>query len=308
MPLATPPSRDLDVIVVSWNSAAHLAATLEALPAWCRVIVVDNASVDASVELARAHGAEVIELPENIGFPAGVNRGLREVIRPTVMLLNPDLVIGPTAIERCLDALWEDAGIGLVGPATTTADGEPEPSAARRDRTASQVLIESVGLVHISRRLDRQMVHDRSMSRDVDAVNGACMLMRTALLRSLGGMDTAVFMYLEDMDLCRRVRDAGYRVRFIADAPATHLGGASTARGDQAQQDRAYLHRIDADVEFVRRYGRRGAAGLAVAAHVLRAAIGCALTLVWRRRASRYRSALRYALAQVRGRTAPPAV
>src|SRR5688572_23228379 len=74
MAAPTSPSRDLDVIVVSWNSAAHLAATLATLPAWCRVIVVDNASVDASVDVARAHGAEVIELSENIGFPAGVNR------------------------------------------------------------------------------------------------------------------------------------------------------------------------------------------------------------------------------------------
>ena len=76
------------------------------------------------------------------------------------------------------------------------------------------------------------MIRDRGQDRDVDAVNGAFMLLRTDLLRSLGGLDESVFMYLEDADLCRRVRDARLRVRFVAGAPAVHGGGTSTARGD----------------------------------------------------------------------------
>jgi GT2 family glycosyltransferase len=302
------PPRDVDAIVVSWNSEPHLGAALGALPGWVGPLVVDNASADGSAAVAERHGAHVVRLPTNLGFAAGVNRGLDLVQAPFVLLLNPDLVIEEEALHRLLDALQRDPSVGLVGPATVDASGEPEPAAARRDRTALQILIESIGLVHLSRQFDRQMIHDRRRSQDVDAVNGACMLLRTDLLRSLDGLDDTLFMYLEDMDLCRRLRDAGYRVRFVADAPARHEGGASTARGDRDEQARAYLHRIDADVEFLRRYGRPGAAGAAVAAYVFRSLVGCLVTLVWRDRAVRYRAALRYSWRLRRGGTRPAPV
>lgn len=308
MAVHPPPSRDIDAIVVSWNSEPHLGATLEALPAWVRAIVVDNASADGSIAVARAHGALILAQAENVGFPVAVNRGLAEVTAPFVLLLNPELIIEERSLRRCLDELRGDHSIGLVGPATTNVRGAPEPAAARRDRSALQILVESLGLVHVSRRLDLQMIRDRRTTIDVDAVNGACMLMRTQLLRSLGGLDESVFMYLEDIDLCRRVRDAGHRIRFVADAPARHTTGASTARGNEEQRDRAYLHRIDADLEFLRRYGRRGEVGLAVAAHILRALVGRLVAVVRRDRASRYRQALAYALAQQQGRRAPPPV
>lgn len=299
---------DLDVIVVSWNSAPHLGAALAALPDWVRVIVVDNESADTSVDVARAHGAEVVEMGHNAGFPAAVNAGLSAATAPAVLLLNPDLVVGPGTIERCLDELDRDATIGLVGPATTTPTGRPEPAAARHDRRAWHIAVESLGLVHLDRRFDRQMVHDRSCDQDVDSVNGAFMLVRTELLRALGGLDTAVFMYLEDADLCRRVRDAGFRVRFVAGATAVHEGGASTAQGTSDAQTRAYLHRIDADVEFVRRYGFRCESALAIAAFVLRAVVGLLVSVVRPTRRARYRSALIYTLRQLRGRRAPEAV
>lgn len=302
------PLRDVDAIVVSWNSEPHLRASLSRLPTWVRPIIVDNASSDGSVDVARSLGAVVVEQGENAGFPAAVNRALVEVEAPYVLLMNPDLVIAEDALIRCLDELEADPTIGVVGPATTHPNGRPEPAAARRDRTAAHVFVESLGLVHLSRRFDRQMVHDRRKTMDVDAVNGACMLLRTDLLRSLDGLDESVFMYLEDVDLCRRVRDAGYRVRFVADAPAQHQASSSTARGSTAEQARAYLHRIDAEVEFLRRYGRRGEAGLAVAAHVVRALLGCAVALVRRDRATRHRMALRYSLAQRGGRKPAPPV
>lgn len=296
---------DLDVIVVTWNSAPHMGATLTALPSWARAIVVDNASADGSVEVARAHGAHVIEMGRNAGFPGAVNAGLAEVTAPATLLLNPDIAVAPGAIERCLEVLRSDPSIGLVGPATTTPEGRPEPAAARHDRRAWHILIESLGLVHLDRRFDRQMVHDRSADQDVDAVNGAFMLIRTDLLRSLDGLDETVFMYLEDADLCRRVRDLGLRVRFVADAHAVHEGGASTSQGSSDAQVRAYLHRIDADVEFVRRYGFHGETVLAVGAFVLRAIVGLAVSMLRPARRPRYRAALRYSLRQLRGRQAP---
>lgn len=305
MPAPDATIRDLDVIVVTWNSAGHLEATLTALPPGARVTVVDNASVDSSVELARAHGARILEMARNVGFPAAVNAGLATLTAPMVLLLNPDIVVAPGTVERCIAVIDADPTIGIVGPATTTPAGRPEPSAARHDRRAWHILIESLGLVHLSRRLDRQMIHERDHDQDVDAVNGAFILMRTDLLRSLGGLDASVFMYLEDADLCRRVRDAGLRVRFVADAPAVHEGGASTAQGSEGAQVRAYLHRIDADLEFLRRHGRRGETGLALAGFVLRSLIGLAVGVMRPERRTRYRAALRYSVQQLGGRQPP---
>ena len=299
---------DVDAIVVTWNSAPHLGATLAALPTSVHALVVDNGSADDSADIARVHGATVHELKRNLGFPVAVNRALEEVTAELVLLLNPDLVVGPLAIERCAAVLTADDTIGLVGPATTTPDGRPEPAAARADRRAWHIALESLGLVHLDRRFDRQMVHDRSHDQDVDAVNGAFMLMRTDVLRSLGGLDESVFMYLEDADLCRRVRDRGLRVRFVANAHAVHLGGASTAQGDQHAQARAYLHRIDADLEFLRRHGHRGEVPLAIGAFVLRALVGLVVSVVRPARRARYRAALGFTLRQVSGRRPAPPV
>jgi GT2 family glycosyltransferase len=155
---------------------------------------------------------------------------------------------------------------------------------------------------------DRQTIHDRSADRDVDAVNGAFMLIRSDLLRALGGLDETVFLYLEDGDLCRRVRDAGYSVRFVAGASAVHAGATSTSRGTREAQVRAYLHRLDADIEFLRRYGRHGEAGLAVLAFLLRAGVGVVVSIWIKDRRLRYSTALRWTWSQRRGRLPPPPV
>jgi hypothetical protein len=298
----------VDAVIVTWNSAPDLPECLAALPGNVRPIVVDNGSADDSTAVAEQAGATVVALGENRGFPAAVNVGLAEVTSDLTLLLNPDVVVGVGTVERCCDVLLGEPTIGLVGPNTVRSDGRPEPPAARHDRSALQILLETLGLTRLHPWFERQTIRDRSMDQDVDAVNGAFMLLRTALLRSLGGLDETVFMYLEDGDLCRRVRDAGYRVRFVADAPAVHAGGASTARGDRDTQARVYLHRLDADIEFLRRYGRRGEAGLAVGAFLLRAVVGLVVSIRMKERRTRYASALRWTWGQRRGRRPPPAV
>lgn len=298
----------VDAVIVTWNSAPDLPACLAALPPTVRPIVVDNGSGDDVVVVAQAAGATVIALSDNRGFPAAVNVGLQRVTSHVTLLLNPDVIVQEGAIERCREVLLSDASVGLVGPNTVSPDGRPEPPAARRDRRAMHILLESLGLTRLHPWFDRQTVRDRSTDRDVDAVNGAFMLIRSDLLRALGGLDESVFLYFEDGDLCRRVRDAGYRVRFVAGASAVHAGATSTSRGDPGAQARAYLHRLDADIEFVRRYGYRGEAGLAVAAFLLRAGIGVVVSTWMKERRLRYTAALRWVWSQRRGRRPPAPV
>jgi GT2 family glycosyltransferase len=308
MPPRPPDPAVVDAVIVTWNSGPDLPACLAALPSFVRPIVVDNGSADDGVAIARATGIDVVVLGENRGFPAAVNVGLERVTSDFTLLLNPDLVVGEGAVERCLDVLAHDSSIGLVGPNTVDSDGRPEPPAARKDRRAGHILLESLALTRLHPWFDRQTIRDRSADRDVDAVNGAFMLVRTDLLRSLGGLDETVFMYLEDADLCRRVRDSGYRVRFVAGATAVHAGATSTSRGDTEAQARAYLHRLDADIELLRRYGRRGEAGVGVAAYLLRSVVGLVVSTRMKDRRQRYASALRWTWSQRRGRMQPPKV
>lgn len=302
------PTPTVDAIIVTWNSAPDLPACLASLPPAVRPLIVDNGSADASVELARAARAVVLEIGTNLGFPRAVNLALEEVRAPFTLLLNPDVVLDPGCIERCLAVLEADPTIGIVGANTRQPDGRAEPPAARRDRRLLHILVETFGLQLLDRRLDRQMVHDRSQDRDVDAVNGAFMLARSDLLRDVGGLDEHVFMYFEDQDLCRRVRDRGLRVRFVADAGAVHGSGTSTARGDAAARTRAYLHRIDADLELLRRYGRPHEPPFAALAYALRCCIGLVVSIGRPDRRHRYAAALPYALRQLRRRVPPPPV
>ena len=298
----------VDALIVTWNSGPDLPACLAALRPFVRPIVVDNGSADDGVAIARAAGLDVIALGENRGFPAAVNVGPRAGDQRLHAAPQPGRGGGRGRGRALPRRPGRDASIGLVGPNTVNSDGRPEPPAARRDRRARHILLESLALTRLHPWFDRQTIRDRSVDRDVDAVNGAFMLVRTELFRALGGLDESVFMYLEDADLCRRVRDAGYRVRFVAGASAVHAGATSTSRGDTDAQARAYLHRLDADIEFLRRYGRRGEAGLGVAAFLLRAGVGLVASTWMKDRRRRYANALRWTWAQRRGRTQPPAV
>lgn len=304
----------LSSIVVTWNSSR----TLERCVRSCRavadpmeIVVVDNASSDDSAQIAEACGAVAIRNDENRGFAAGVNIGLARCTAPLLLLLNPDVVLEPGAVERCVHLL-DRTGAGIVGANLRTPDGRPDRAAARRFKSVCTVLIEALGLPTISPMLDWQHfpTWDRSDSREVPCVNGAFMLMRTDLLRELGGLDESVFMYLEDLDLCWRVRERGLSVWFCADAIATHVGGTSTAAGNIDQQSIAHLHRLDGTIEFVVRTGRPGTRIVVVALLVVQSLIAGVLGTFSRDRvrAARHWRALPWLARQFVRRQAPPRV
>lgn len=270
---------------------------------------MDNASEDRSAEIARMHGARVVKSGVNAGFPAAVNAALAHASAPYVLLLNPDVELGPGVLDRCLEELLANPDIGVVGCNLRRVDGTPDLGAARRFRSLAGIALETFGVTRLSMRFDVQYLSDRArtVSRDVDCINGAFMLLSTELLRRLGGLDETAFMYLEDQDLCRRVWNEGLRVRFVADAIATHVGGASTGRASPQRRNLAYLHRTDADIEMIaRRHGSR-ARRAAIALFGLRAVFGLVFGVVTRDPdlRSRYSTALRWLFRQVGSRTPP---
>jgi N-acetylglucosaminyl-diphospho-decaprenol L-rhamnosyltransferase len=222
------------VVVVSYNSADHLRACVEPLARAedIHVVVVDNGSTDDSVQRVSDLPVTLIE-QDNLGFGTGCNAGWRAHDAPHVLFLNPDATIEPGAVRRLADAVMQD-GVGAVAPKILEAGAAIARSQRRFPRPAS-TFGEALLLHRVFRNAawSTEVITDRATydrAGTAEWVSGACVLVRRELLEQLGGFDEGFFMYSEDTDLCRRIWDAGFSVRFEPEAVAVHHGGASAPR------------------------------------------------------------------------------
>lgn len=275
------------------------------------MLCYDNASQDGSADIAARAGSEVIRSSTNDGFPRAVNSLLPRVESRLVLLLNPDVTLNRDALTKSMREL-DDPNVGLVGANLRRPDGRPDPPAARRFRTVGTILLESLGFTRLWRRLDVQYYPrwDRSESRDVACINGAYMLLRTADLRDLGGLDESVFLYLEDQVLCDQIARGGRRVRFAADAIAHHVGGGPTEASSPERRAAAYLHRLDASLEIVRLRQGQHARRAATLVLMLRCSALYGLSRAQRNTDGvlKYGSGIRWLNGQWRSRRPPPPV
>jgi hypothetical protein len=226
----------VDVVVVSYNSRAHLRRCVAPLAGsnGVRAIVVDNASPDRAHETVRDLPVTIVELPTNGGFSAGCNAGWRAGSAPYVLFLNPDSRLEPAALERLLAVLERDPGAGAAAPRIVGEDGELHWSQRRFPHPVS-IWAQALYLHRVfprARWVD-ELVRDRAayaQPGSPDWASGACLLVRRELLEELGGLDDGFFMYWEDTDLCRRIRELGLDVRYEPAVTLVHAGGASAPR------------------------------------------------------------------------------
>jgi len=199
------------------------------------VVVVDNASGDDSLAALRAAlpDVAVVETGRNLGYAAAANRGIAHTETDVVAVCNADLRVRPGAGAALLRRFDAEPDLGVVGPAIVEPDGTRYPSARR-----VVSVTDAVGhgtLLHVwpgnpfTRRY-RQLDADPDRARDVDWVSGAAVWLRRAALDAVHGWDERYFMYVEDVDLCWRLRQAGWRVSFEPAATVVHVQGVSTAR------------------------------------------------------------------------------
>ncbi len=232
-------SPTLSVVVVTYNSEAQVGAALRALDKAAtatsfEVIVVDNASADASIEVVRAEcpDATVIVSPENLGFAAACNRAARRARGDFLLFLNPDSETDPAAIDAAIEYLTKHPMVGIVGGRTRYADGRLNPTCCFAEPTLWSALCYATGLASIFRSstvFNPEAIGgwDRDSDRAVHVVTGCFALMRTSLFRSLNGFDERFFMYSEDTDLCRRLRNLGLQCVHLREVGLVHLGGGS---------------------------------------------------------------------------------
>jgi N-acetylglucosaminyl-diphospho-decaprenol L-rhamnosyltransferase len=225
----------IDVVVVSYNSREHLHGCVAPLARvdGVRVLVVDNASTDGSLETVANLAVTTIPQRMNLGFAHGCNVGWRIGSAPLVLFLNPDAIISPDALQRLAETLLADSSAGAAAP-RILHDGALVPSLRRFPRLRS-----TYARAFFLHRLFPQASWTDEIVRDereyerpqtVDWASGACLLVRRAALEWLGGFDDGFFLYCEEIDLCRRLRELGLSVRYEPRAACTHVGGASAPR------------------------------------------------------------------------------
>jgi N-acetylglucosaminyl-diphospho-decaprenol L-rhamnosyltransferase len=228
----------VDVVVVSYNSRDALRHCVEPLAALSgvRVVVVDNASSDGSLETVADLPVHAVALPDNRGFAHGCNVGICAGRERFVLLLNPDATLDERSLRHLVQVLEDDERVGAVAPQIRHSDGSLEFSLRRFPRLRSSYsralfLHRMFPRAHWS---DEVVRNEEAYVRrwSPEWVSGACILLRRALVEDLGGLDERFFLYSEDTDLCRRVHDAGFEIRYEPTARATHAGGGSAPRAE----------------------------------------------------------------------------
>lgn len=237
----TSAAADLSVIVVAADSGPVLGdcvAYVLAIDAVDELLVLDNASGDDSVDgIEQAHADDarvrIIRNDRNLGFGAAMNVGARQARGANLLLLNPDCLLQAAHVRRLLQTLTQTPDAGLVGAVVCAPDGTPDPASRRRDPLLRRSFNTLTG------RAQREP-EDPARSgvtvpgpipeavTEVEAVSGAAMLMSRELFRQLGGFDEGYFLHCEDLDLCRRVRDAGRRVVLDGRVRVVHAKGTSS--------------------------------------------------------------------------------
>jgi N-acetylglucosaminyl-diphospho-decaprenol L-rhamnosyltransferase len=230
------------VVVVAANSGGDLGECVQHVlssTAPVEVIVSDNASQDGSIEAlaGRWRGdarLRIIHNGTNLGFGAGCNRGAAQAQGDALLFLNPDCQIEPDTVASLRAVADADDRIGLLGADIVNVAGVAEPASRRRDPLLRRTLMTLTGLYHLELRWPAlQGVNivaraDVPALQDVDAVSGAAMSMRRRVFEQVGGFDEGYFLHCEDLDLCRRVRDEGFRVVCASQVRVVHRKGTSS--------------------------------------------------------------------------------
>lgn len=253
MPQENPP--DISIILVHYRTEKLLGLCLKALATSLNaagrrseVFVVDNGSDAQKIAGLKQFFGKIhwIHNGANEGFARACNQALKLARGKHILLLNPDCLIAAQTIPRMLKHMESDERIGLAGPRHRYPDGKLQPT-CREFPTLGNVAAEQLFLNKLFPRSSRWnaykmggFAHDQV--REVDQLMGSCLFMRRALLEEIGALDERFFMYFEEVDLCRRAKQAGWKVMFFPDeaTDVSHAGGASSDQDVSARVTQRY--------------------------------------------------------------------
>src|SRR5882672_4895379 len=257
--------RSADLVIDCLRSMAEQPSLLDRI----RVIVVDNASGDGSVEKLTAtveaaswsRWATVVPLHRNGGFAFGCNAGVREALKQApqlqyVMFLNPDTVVHAGAVETLVAFLDSHQNAGIAGSRIVNSAGEVERSAHHIPTPVGELAV-AARLGFLSRFRGRAQHSSEASPRECDWVSGASLIVRRTVLQAVGELDEGFFLYFEELDFCLRAQKAGWKVYFVPEACITHFEGAVTGITDVARRRPAYWYNSRRRY-FIKHFGAMG--------------------------------------------------
>ena len=226
------------VLIVSFNTREILRACLESLRMArngleLEIIVVDNDSKDGSAEMIERDFPDVQLIPSqtNLGFAAGNNAGFRLARGEYLILVNPETIVAPNTLHNAIHQMQQNAKVGLAGGRLIGTDGHDQPAARLFPSLLNEILV-TTGLAarypqsRLFGRFDRTWANP-AQDAEVDWVPGAFSIIRRAALQDNVIFDEQFFLYSEEVDLCRRLKNNGWKVMYWADLQIQHRGGES---------------------------------------------------------------------------------
>jgi GT2 family glycosyltransferase len=254
---------DLSIIIVSWNTCDLVMQCLASIythPPDCQfeVVIVDNASTDDSVKMLREHysQARLIENSENVGFARANNQAVPECTGRYILFLNPDTRVMPGALETLVQFMEAHPKAGATGAQILNPDGSLQLSCY----PAPTLRRELWRLLHLDALWPygeyRMADWNLEASQEIDAMLGACLILRREALDQTGLFDRDYFMYSEEIDLCYRLRQKGWRLYWVPLAKIIHCGGQSTQQVASKMLLQLYKSKI---IYFRKHHGRLSA-------------------------------------------------
>jgi GT2 family glycosyltransferase len=242
---------DLSIIIVSWNTRELLEACLSSIynnppDGEFEVWIVDNASTDDTVTVVKSKFAQIklIQNEINQGFASANNQAIKECTGKYILFLNPDTEIRGDTLNVLMHYLDEHPRTGGVGPKLLNPDGTLQVSCY----PAPTLFREFSRLFYVKRisALGGYDMHcwDPDLDRNVEVIQGACLLLRKQVFDQVGLLDNKYFMYTEEVDLCFRLRKAGWELYWIPSAEVVHYGGQSTQQVASKMFANLYLSKI----------------------------------------------------------------
>jgi GT2 family glycosyltransferase len=256
---------DLSIIIVNWNTRDLLSRCLKTVCSNlgkldAEILVIDNASSDGSIEMVKQEFPQVrlIQNEENVGFARANNAGINESRGRYYLLLNTDTFVHPGALTTLVRFMDENKDAGAGGCRLYYDDG----SLQRSCTSFPTILTELWQALWLDRLFPESRIFgkywmtywDYNDAREVDSVIGACMILRREAINEVGLLDDSYFMYSEEVDLCYRLKQSGWKVRFTPKATATHIWGGTSKR---IQEEKTFLRLYQSRMLFFRKhYGR----------------------------------------------------
>jgi GT2 family glycosyltransferase len=234
------------VLIVSYNTRALLLEAVASVihePA-VETIVVDNASADGSADALAEQfpSVRLIRSPTNRGFAGGTNCAAQHATANQLLLLNPDAALRPGALDLLLELMDRQPRAAAIGPSLIYPDGRPQP-AAFRFPGLRQVYLDLFPIPRLADSTFNGRVH-ATQPIQIDHPLGACMLIRRAAWEEVGPLDEGYFMYLEEVDWCRRARACSWQIWYQPLATAIHHAGAATRQRPAAMFAQLWRSRL----------------------------------------------------------------